>query len=80
MIPGKDGLVRVRANLDGEAEIRVEVGQTVIPRQLIAVVEGDTQIESLSVRNTSVVMEILVESGTEVPSGTALMLVREIAD
>ena len=65
MLPGKDGRVRVRANLDGEVEIRAEVGQTVIPRQLIAVVEGDTQIESLSVRKTSVVVEILIESGTE---------------
>jgi len=80
MLPGKDGHVRVRANLDGEVEIRAEVGQTVIPRQLIAVVEGDTQIESLSVRKTSVVIEVLVESGVEVAQGTALMLVKEIDD
>ncbi len=80
MLANRDGLVRVRANLDGEVEIRVEVGQFVVPRQLIAVVEGDSQIEQLSVRKTSEVVEILVADGAEVPSGTALMLVREVEE
>ena len=70
----------MRANLDGEVEIRVKVGQIVIPRQLIAVVEGDSQIEQLSVRKTSEVVEVLVADGSEVPSGTALLLVREVEE
>ena len=78
MLPDREGLVRVRANIDGEVEIRARVGQTIVPRQIMVVVEGDEQIESLSVRKTSVVEAILVEDGIEVPSGTALMVVREI--
>ena len=80
MLPDREGLVRARANIDGEVEIRVRVGQTVIPRQIMAVVEGDDQIESLSVRKTSVVEAIKVKDGTEVPAGTTLILVREIPE
>jgi hypothetical protein len=71
MLPDREGLVRVRANIDGEVEIRARIGQAIAPRQLMAVVEGDEQIESLSVRKTSIVESILVESGTEVTAGTA---------
>lgn len=78
MLPDREGLVRVRANIDGEVEIRARVGQTIVPRQIMVVVEGDEQIESLSVRNTSVVEDILVKDGVEVSSGTTLMVVREI--
>ena len=46
----------------------------------MAVVEGDDQIESLSVRKTSVVEAIKVKDGTEVPAGTTLILVREIPE
>jgi len=78
MLPDREGMVRVRANIDGEVEIRARVGQTIVPRQIMVVVEGDEQIESLSVRKTSVVEAILVEDGVEVSSGTALMVVREL--
>lgn len=78
MLPDREGMVRVRANLDGEVEIRARVGQTIVPRQIMVVVEGDEQIESLSVRKTSVVEAILVDDGVEVSSGTALMVVREL--
>ncbi len=56
MLAGSDGRVRVRANVDGEVEIRSTVGQVVVPGQILAVVEGDTEIESLSVRKTSEVV------------------------
>ena len=78
MLPDREGMVRVRANIDGEVEIRARVGQTIVPRQIMVVVEGDEQIESLSVRKTSVVEAVLVEDGVEVSSGTALMVVREL--
>jgi len=80
MLPNRLGQVKISANLDGEVEIRAKVGQEVAPGQILAVVEGDIQIESLSVRNTSVVVEILVETGTEVPQGTNLMIVKEIKE
>jgi len=80
MLPGRDGQVRVRANVAGEVEIRAQVGQTIVFGQILAIVEGDQEIESLSVRKTSEVLEILIEDGTEVPAGTTLMVVREIDD
>ena len=78
MLPNRHGHVKISANMDGEVEIRAQVGQVVAPGQILAVVEGDVQIESLSVRNTSEVIEILVDSGAEVPKGTNLMIVREV--
>ena len=80
MLPNRLGQVKIAANMDGEVEIRATVGQEIAPGHILAVVEGDVQIESLSVRNTSVVVEILVESGTEVPKGTNLMIVEEIKE
>ena len=80
MLAGSDGRVRVRANVDGEVEIRSTVGQVVVPGQILAVVEGDTEIESLSVRKTSEVVEIVIEDGAEVASGTTLLVVREFAE
>ena len=80
MLAGSDGQVRVRANVDGEVEIRSAVGDLVVSGNIIAVVEGDQEIESLSVRKTSEVVEILVADGTEVEAGTALMVVREISE
>ena len=80
MLPDREGLVRVRANIAGEVEIRTHIGDTVVPRQLMVIIEGDEQIESLSVRKTSVVVSILVKDGTEVPAGTIVMVVREIPE
>ena len=80
MLPNREGHVKIAANMDGEVEIRARVGQVVAPGQILAVVEGDVQIESLSVRNTSEVVEILVASGSDVPKGTNLMIVREIQE
>jgi biotin carboxyl carrier protein len=80
MLPSRDGQVRVRANVAGEVEIRASVGQTIVFGQILAIVEGDQEIESLSVKKTSEVLEILIEDGTEVPAGTTLMVLREIDD
>ena len=80
MLAGSDSRIRVRANVDGEVEIRASVGDVVVSGNIIAVVEGDQEIESLSVRNTSEIVEILIEDGTEVDAGTALMIVRELAE
>jgi len=77
VLPSRDGLVRIRANIAGEVELRVRVGEIVIPRQALAVVEGDEQIESLSVFQTSEVVEICVQDGQEVPKNTVLAVVRE---
>ena len=80
MLAGSDGQIRVRANIDGEVEIRASVGDVVVSGNIIAVVEGDREIESLSVRKTSKVREILIASGTEVTTGTALMVVQEVEE
>ena len=80
MLPDREGQVRVRANVAGEVEIRAEVGQVIVFGQILAIVEGEQEIESLSVRKTSEVLEILVEDGSEVPAGTTLMVVQEVDD
>ena len=80
MLPDQDGCLRVNANVAGEVEIRGSVGQVAYAGQILAIVEGDHEIESLSLRTPSKIEEILVESGTEVPAGTTLMLVRELSD
>ena len=80
MLPNKEGHVRVRANIAGEVEIKATVDQLFYSGQSLAVVEGDREIESLSVRKVSRVVEILVEDGTEVEAGTTLMVVQEIEE
>ena len=80
MLPDSMGRVRIRANIAGEVEIRAEVGQSIYSGQILAVVEGDDEIESLSVRKPSRVEEIKVQSGTEVDAGTVLMIVSEIPE
>lgn len=80
MLAGSDGQIRVRANIEGEVEIRASVGDVVVSGNIIAVVEGDREIESLSVRKTSKVMEILIATGAEVTTGTALMVVQEVEE
>ena len=80
MLAGRDGQVRVRANVAGEVEIRAAVGELIAFGQILAIVEGVQEIESLSVRKTSEVLEILIEDGAEVPAGTTLMVLREIDD
>jgi len=80
MLPDKDGRIRIRANVDGEVDIRAEVGQLAYAGQILAVIEGDLEIESLSIRRPSKVEEVLIEGGTEVASGTVLMVVCELAE
>ena len=80
MLPNKEGHVRVRSNIAGEVEIKATVGQLFYSGQALAVVEGDREIESLSVRKVSRVVEIFVEDGTEVDAGTTLMVVQEIEE
>jgi biotin carboxyl carrier protein len=80
MLPDKDGCIRIRANVGGEVDIRAEVGQLAYAGQILAIVEGDLEIESLAVRRPSKVEEILVDDGAEVPSGTVLMVVRELKE
>jgi biotin carboxyl carrier protein len=78
MLADRDGHVKVRANVAGEVEIRVNVGDVVVRSQAIAVVEGDHEIESLSVRQTATVVDIHVASGDEVEEGAVLMTVLEM--
>jgi hypothetical protein len=80
MLSSRDGLVKIRANVAGEVELRAKVGQIVVPRQILAVVEGDSEIESLSVRRPSVVVSLDIECGSEVPAQTVLMVVRELQE
>lgn len=78
MIPDKNGRLKIRANIAGYVEIRAKVDQIIAPRQILAVIEGEEQLESLSVFRTAVVEKILVEDGAEVPASTIVMIVREV--
>ena len=80
MLPDKDGYIRIRANVAGEVDIRAKIGQLAYAGQILAVVEGDLEIESLSIRRPSKVVEVLVDDCSEVPSGTVLMVVRELTE
>ena len=80
MLAKRDGTVTIRANIAGEVELRATVGDTIIPRQILAIVEGDHEIESLSVRRASVVIEQLVTCGSEVEAQAPLMVVQELKD
>ena len=80
MLSSRDGHVKIRANIAGEVELRAQIGQTIVPRQILAVVEGDSEIESLSVRRASVVVSHEVECGSEVPAQTVLMIVQELEE
>ncbi len=80
MLPDGDGRVRVRANISGEVEIKANLSQLFYSGQCLAVVEGDQEIESLSVRKPSEVIEICVEDGSEVEAGTTLLVVRELKE
>jgi hypothetical protein len=64
----------------GELELRAEVGQLIVPGQILAIVEGDQEIESLSVRKTSKVVEVLAVDGSEIGAGVTLMVVEEVED
>ncbi len=78
MLPDALGRVRIRANIAGEVEVRAECDQLVYSGQILAVVEGEREIESLSVRRPSRVESIAVQTGDEVDAGALLMIVQEI--
>ncbi len=76
--PTEEGHLRVVANVEGEVEVRVRPGQQVYGGQVLAVVEGDKQLESLASRSDAEVVEVLVSTGDEVTRGTLLLTVRKI--
>ena len=76
--PTAEGHLRVVANVEGEVEIRVRPGQMVYGGQMLAVVEGDSQLESHASRADAEIVEILVATGAEVPRGTLLMTIRTV--
>ena len=76
--PTAEGHLRVVANVEGEVEVRVRPGQKVYGGQVLAVVEGDKQLESLASRSDAEVVEVLVSTGDEVTRGTLLLTVRKI--
>ena len=80
MLAGRDGQVRIQCTLAGWVELRTQVGDRVASGQLLAIVEGEKQLESLSVRAPSEVVEICVADGDEVPAGTTLIKVVELAE
>lgn len=80
MLAGRDGLIRIQCTLAGSVELRARVGDRVAMGQLLAIIEGEKQLESLSVRAPSEVVEICVIDGAEVPAGTTLIKVVELKD
>ena len=80
MLPNREGEIAICTTLDGEVELRAPVGTRVATGQILAIVEGECELESLSVRNPSEVVAHCVECGSEVTAGTTLMRVREVDD
>jgi biotin carboxyl carrier protein len=78
MFVGRDGQISIRCTLAGWVELRTKVGDRVAAGQLVAIVEGEKQLESLSVAASSEVVELCVEDGAEIPAGTTLMKVVEL--
>jgi biotin carboxyl carrier protein len=78
--PTAEGHLRVVANVEGEVEIRVRPGQMVYGGQILAIVEGDKQLESHASRSDAEIVEILVATGAEVPRGTLLMTILPAAE
>lgn len=80
MIADAEGRLKVRAGLDGEVELRVMIGDRVGRRVLMAVVEGDHELEQLGAKHPSVVEQILVADGEEVKQGQVVLIVREVEE
>ena len=76
--PTAEGHLRIVANVEGEVEIRVRPGQMVYGGQVLAVVEGDKELEPHASRSDAEIVEILVATGAEVPRGTLLMTIRPV--
>ena len=77
MLPDRRNQVRVRANFDGEVEVKVRPGQRVSRGTALVVVEGDAQIETLSARDDATVVSVEVEDGEEVCSTALLVVLQE---
>lgn len=75
MLPDRNNLVRVRANFAGTVELKVRVGQAVERATPLVVVEGDTEIETLSAREPGTVVEVLVADGADVVQHQTLVVV-----
>jgi len=80
MLPDRRRQVRVRANFEGEVEVRVAVGDHVERGQPLVVVEGDIEIETLSARGPAVVQEVCVADGEEVAAAALLVVLQEVDD
>jgi len=80
MLPDRRRQVRVRANFPGEVELRVAVGDHVERGKALVVVEGDSEIETLSARGPAVVQEICVADGEEVLAAALLVVLQEVDD
>ncbi len=78
MLPDRRRQVRVRSNFEGEVELLVSVGDRVERGTALVVVEGDSEIETLSARGPAVVTEINVEDGVEVPAAQLLVVLQEV--
>lgn len=76
MIPDRNRQVRVRANIAGDVELRVQVGDAVLARQNLAVVEGENQVESLNAKTDATVLEIKVPDGATVTQGQLILVLQ----
>lgn len=77
MLADRNKQVRVRANFDGEVEVKVSPGQRVGRGTPLVVVEGDAQIETLSARDDATVVSVEVADGAEVVSTALLVVLQE---
>jgi pyruvate dehydrogenase E2 component (dihydrolipoamide acetyltransferase) len=79
MLPDRQNQVRVRANFEGEVEVLVKLGERLFAGQPLVVIEGAGQVERLATRKPGTVVQVLVETGSEVKEGTLLLVVQEEA-
>lgn len=80
MFADKVGQVRVRSNFAGAVELLVRVGEQVERGQGLVVVEGDRELERLSARQRSRVVEVCVADGAEVEAAALLLVLLELPE
>ena len=79
MLPDRKNQVRVRANFAGEVELKVKPGDRVDVGTSLVVVEGDTEIETLSARRAGEVVSVHAATGDEVDAFALLVVLQEDA-
>ncbi len=78
MIADRKQQVRVRANVPGEVDVLVRVGERIERGQCVVEVEGAGTIERLAAMKPSIVLELHCATDDEVTAGQLLVVLQEL--